>query len=130
MSHFLLLIALIIQSGCFSTPQNKRKTIADGTTDTTANDPDTPTFAENYDVKWYSGGDYRISQIVNESPSTVIYLGGKSVHEYFEMQDSTTNKYNYQKNYCLVFDFKQSAEENNLELEQMQLALSRLEVVL
>ncbi|GEM_PF-537857 len=104
----VLLMIFSLGIACvFEPAKNTRtkKSTGSGSTVPTAKPTTTPIF--DYEAIWYSGGTYQTSIIAPENTASVVYLRGSAIHNFLSALYEK-NKYNHEKNYCLVMNFNQS----------------------
>lgn len=109
LTSYLFLLTILLLQGCIQAPSNTRKSsLASSATAAGAGSktPNTsyPTFATNEDLYWYTSSKIIGTVTINKNSQDVVYLRGKSVHDFLNSKDLSGVEY-YRKQYCMVGNF-------------------------
>ncbi|MFA6235750.1 MAG: hypothetical protein WC635_00375 [Bacteriovorax sp.] len=101
LSYVLLFTVFLIQ-GCIQAPSNARKGKLSSSATTTT--PTDTTSTSLTDVYWSTPTVVTGTVTVNKNSQDVIYLRGKSIHNFLNLKDLSGVEY-YRKQYCMVGNF-------------------------
>lgn len=95
----------LVLSGCIAAPKNTRKsTTGSATTTTTTTSTNSPTFASDEKLYWFSSSKTVGTITINKNNLNTYYLRGSLIHNFLNSTNSS-GVYNYKKQYCLIGNF-------------------------
>jgi hypothetical protein len=103
----LFIFSIVWLQSCIQAPNSSRKsTVNSAATNGTGTTPAAsyPTFSSDESLYWFSTAKYPGTITLNKNTQDVLYLRGKSIHDFLSTKDVIGVEY-YRKQYCVVGNF-------------------------